>query len=320
MLKYLIVFLFPLLTLAEERPTIPEPGEDRVLTGGISAKEFFEARQKDTDCFQKWNHAFEDYQKLKSELNNMLAKETDVAKADEKEEEMLAARSELLDLTEVCGPCKTQKMKKQTIISSGEYWSITDGSCFLPSLNVERSADSFEKAMGFLLNTKGYARHRGGFDSVLEFVPIDRKTGAVLPHVEKVDISQPIDTFITVRAKNPLFKKTPVTFNYSFENKVEIREANGKKEFILRFSAIPQPESLNELEVFDTTLAGTKRPIKKFKTLNHVLGMWYFNSDGYYRYFTAADFESVLFSSGLGSKEAERTLLDTVLSFAERGL
>lgn len=309
----LFLIAFQVFALADERPKIPEPGEDKVLTHNLSAKEFFANKQNQPECRKNWDEAYKTYNGLKSELYKLLGSGASAEVADRKEDQMLSARSTLLDLTVECGPCATQKLQKKTVVTAGkkEYWSITDGSCYWPSQDAR---STFEKAAEFLMNTEGYARHRGGFDSILEFLPIDRATGNILPHVKKVDITKPLDTYIAVRAKGPL------TFDYSFENKFEIREANGKKEFILRFYGFPQHESLNDLEVSNVSLAGTKRPITRFKTLTRVIGMWYFNTDGYYRYFTAADFESILFSTSLGSADAERTLLDTVFAFAERGL
>lgn len=315
--KLLFLLVLPVLALAEERPVIPTPGEDLVLTEGKSAKDFFEARKQNTECRKNWETTFAENRAAQAELIKMVAQGTPAKIADVQEAKVREIRARLLVITDECGPCKNQPLENLTISSDpAEYWKITDGSCYFPPESAEKAIESFNKVTKSMLNTSNYARQRGGFDSILEFVPIDRITGKVLPHIEKVDISKPLATYISVRAK----PKGAITFNYTFDNTIEIREANGKKEFILTFHGFEQPESLDDLPVFDTTLSGTKKEIKKFKTLTKVIGMWYFNTDGYYRYFTAADFESILFSTGFGNKDAEKVLLDTVLTLAERGL
>lgn len=311
MYSFLFLLLFPLLAIADERPVIPQPGEDLTLTGGKSAKEFFEARKQNTECRKKWEAAFLEHRKAQTELYKMVAEKSPAKIADKKEAEVQKIRTRLLDLTDICGPCATQDVGKSTVVTpvQTEYWYISDGSCYLPT--AADSLESFNKVINFVTNTRTYARQRGGFDSVLEFVPIDKTTGAVLPHDEHVVIGSVLNAYIAVRGKYGM------AFNYTFENIGEVREKNGKKEFILRFNGFERPENF-VMDVFDTTLSGTKHSLFFNKNITRVLGMWYFNTDGYYRYYTAADFESSIFS--LGDATAKRTLLDSVLSLAERGL
>lgn len=308
MVTFFIFLTFSVLTSAAERPKIPAPGEDLVLTNGKSAKDFFESRKQNTSCIAKWRVARTQYRTLQKELYEMIAQGTPAPTADKKEAEMLAAKNKLHDLNDVCGPCATQKVGKITLFNPTEYWYVTDGSCYIPEAS---GTDAFNKVSSFLLNTKTYARQRGGFDSILEFIPIDKFSGALLPHNEHLKNGDAISTYIAVRAKFGL------AFSYTFDNQIEIVESNNKKEFILRFNGFERPENLS-IETFDTTLSGTKRELAANLSLTRVIGMWYFNTDGYYRYFTAADFESPIFS--IGDSTARRTLMDTVFDLAERGL
>ena len=87
------------------------------------------------------------------------------------------------------------------------------------------------------------------------------------------------------------------------------------KEFVIEFTGLPRPDGFKP-PIHDITLGGTKRGISFRWDLTRVKGFWYVRSDGYFRYFTAGDFELPL---NVGTSFARTTLLDTVMTLAERG-
>lgn len=288
---------------------IPEAGEDRVLTGGLTATEFFGRRAQPSTCRNAVNARILQSKTLKTELEALVAAQTAAAQLDVKEEQFVDFRkNDLLPSLEECGPCATQPM------GSSGTWKISDGSCFVPGENADERNRAFDAAVQMLSNTKLFVRQRGGFESVLEFIPIDRRTGAFRPHIENIQPGTALDTFIAVRAPGN------VAVNYLFENRVELREsANGLKEFIVRFTGLRQPDGFRP-NIKDITLAGTVRTPSMPLKLNKVSGMWYVRNDGYYRYFTAADFGfASFFSSSAKDQEARAILLDTIQTLSVRG-
>lgn len=290
-------------------PGIPAAGEDRVITGGLPAAEYFGKRAQQSSCRQSFDAKLAQSQKLKKELDTLVTNKAPANELDPKAEQYFQYRTnELFPVTEECGSCQTQELGKDG------FWKITDGSCYVPSANAEEANKAFDAAVKMLTNTKLFARQNNGFESILEFIPINRKTGALLPHNENITSGSTIDTFIAV--KGP----ANVAFHYMFENKVEIKDlGNGVRELIVRFNGLKQPDGFRP-KIKEISLAGTvSEPAMKIK-LTQVIGMWYIRNDGYYRYFTAADFGlASIFSGPSHNQDARNILMETVQSLSDRG-
>lgn len=317
-MSYLKSLFFVLITTISvsalsDEVAIPKPGDDLKLTGGLKAQEFFSKRALPSSCRTQWQSTWERYKVIKSEFDQLSATHPPADVLDAKEAELVRYRQKtLLPVTEECGPCATQEVTSTTVHAptGSQQWMVTDGSCYFPHATKEEHNAAFDRAKDFLSNTGLFARHNGGFESILEFTPINRATGAFLPQIPKLTPGTSVDTFIAVRGPGR------IAFNYLFENSVNLVEsADGTREFIVVFTGLPRPNGFSP-RIHDITLAGTKRNITFKWDITRVKGMWYVRNDGYYRYFTGADFEMPL---TVGTGFARVTLLDTVMTLAERG-
>lgn len=307
-MKLFFLLLVSLPTFAAQRPTMPPAAEDLALTQGLSAKDFFAARAQDKECVRELEATLALYQNLKKQLSQLKQQGAAAATLDAKQDEMREAKKVHLAYVKTCGPCATQSIHKEVIRT--EYWYVTDGSCFIDPKDEATGLANFERAVSFLLNTGHYSKQNGGLTSILEFLLVDPKTGAILPHVAQVPVASPITTFIAVRG--------PVgyAFNYLFENRFELKSGDFK-EFVIRFQTVKKPEGFVTPTVYDITAGGTKNATRPWN-LNRVHGMWYITSRGYLRYHTAADFE--LNVPSFVGNAALPTLLETLFDLSERSV
>jgi hypothetical protein len=295
--------IFNSTSFADERPTIPEAGEDKVLTGGKSAEQFFRERAQDTQCVAELDEAKAQRVALKKELADAIAAKESDDEIDAKEDKLNEQLEGLLDVMERCGECAS-RLDRLSIPGPAktEHWYVANGSCMIPS-NPKR----FERMADLLLHLKAYPKKLGGFDDILEMVAVDPKTGALLPDVDKPE-SQPFFSFIAVRGPE-LIPGFPTGMNYYFRNDYVQTDST----FYYTYKAQPIPRGFKAPEIYLHRASGRKKTVRSLR-LSQVLGSWYLK-DGYLRYFTASDFPVDL---DYAAKLARQILVSTLYQLIER--
>ena len=177
----MFLLLFPLLAAEPAQPVIPEPGLDKVLTGGLTSHDFFARRAEDIDCRY----------------------ELDKAKKDG------APRPVLLKWMARCGECAVRPQGEPIVIKKvthTEVWYVSDGSCQLDT------GKSFEKLSQSLLDMRQYPKKTGGFHALLEFIGYDGTTKKPI----EIATESPFEAFVAI--SGPVFLGIPTAASYYIKN------------------------------------------------------------------------------------------------------
>ncbi len=299
---------------ALDKPKIPEPGVDLVLTGGKTSREFFAARMENPECrktLEEKRVALDaEKQKLKT-----LQQEGEASAVEAQEKHTISARSSWIDAVSLCGPCTAQKTEKRVIqgTAAKEVWYISNGSCQVAEKSSSKLKSTFEKLRSSILHAKQYANKHGGFYFILDLIPYDIKTDKPLPEEDEIE-SSPMRGLISVRGPELLGFLTG--FGYYAEQKFETREKDGLEEFFLEGGTIPTPSTIKfPVNVEDVLASGRTVNVSVSRVAGGVISQWFLNSDGYIRYFTAGDFRAEL---KYIEEQSRNIMLDTVINMAER--
>jgi len=315
MKKPLSLFLMAAVTaLASERPVIPEPKVDTVLTNGKTVQEFFQERQSNQKCWDNLQALRAEHRKERNSLIQGIKEKAPSSQLDEQEKKVNNLRDSLLAKLEECGECATRPIEHRTVYApkGTQRWYIADGSCYLPTLKLNPSQlrAVFDKATAKMLNNGRYTKTDLGIPSILVFDKIDMETGKVLP--PGLAESSPFHIYLSV--KGPSMLGIVSAFNYFIKNEFEKKSEQGLEETILKFTQAKAPQGFSAPEkIYDTT-AGGKKTSAFVRNISDVQGLWYFNSEGYFRYYTAADFG---ISLSLADSFARKTLLEALFSVTD---
>jgi hypothetical protein len=233
---------------------------------------------------------------------------------DSQEKKVNQLRDSVLAKLEECGECATKEIEHRTVYTpkGTQRWYIADGSCYLPALNLSSAQIRaiFDKATAKMLNNGRYTKQDLGIPSILAFDKVDETTGKVLP--PGLAESSPFHIYLSV--KGPSMLGIVSAFNYFIKNEFEKKKDGELEETIIRFNQAKMPEGFVAPEkIYDTTFGG-KKTAAFARNLSDVQGLWYFNSEGYFRYYTAADFG---ISLSLADSFARKTLLEALFSVTD---
>jgi len=306
------VIFVSVVSFASQRPEIPAPGEDLVLTGGKTVADYFASRtQSDSNCNRDLKASKEKYHEEKEKLLKLINSKAKSSELDSQEKQMNQARDTLIQKLEECGECATRPIEHRTVYapSGTQRWYIADGSCYLPALNLSPSQlqEVFERATQRMLDNSTYPKQKGGIPSILLFDRVDEATGKVIPGGPVEDPS----FLISLSVKGPSFAGIVSAFNYFIKNDVEKRSQDGLQETVIRFNQFKAPKGYQPpSKIYDVT-AGGNQTAAFVRNISEVQGLWYFNNQGYFRYYTAADFG---ISLSLADSFARKILLEALFS------
>ncbi len=296
-------------------PTIPAPGLDSKLLNNQTPQAFFAARKTNTACRSELTTRKATYFSQKDALAK-LAGSTDLDALDAQGLAMEGARDAWVEKMRECGNCTSQDIEVRPISTAGrtEFWYIGDGSCYVEGLNANGNDASFNAKADSLVTPDMYRHYTGGFPTVLDFYPVDPKTGQKMAD-PKIAVGTPFNSFISIRG--PVLLGLQASFGYYYKNDTKFRETNGVKEYIHTFEAEKAPRAFR----FPSTVAqhmasGRTRDTNMLK-LTRVQGMWYLTNDGYLRYYTAADLGMNL---DFAKRLAQNIMLTTLATLYERGV
>lgn len=306
-----IIFLSA-LGFANKRPEIPEPNEDLILTQGKSVADFFASRvQSDSKCNRELQELKDKYQIEKRKLKELQGQKAKSSDLDSQEKRMSQTRDSLIQKLEECGECATRPIEHRTVYapSGTQRWYIADGSCYLPALGLSASQlqSAFDSTTRRMLDNSTYPKQKGGIPSILLFDRVDEATGKVLPAGPVEDPS----FLISLSVKGPSFAGIVSAFNYFIKNEVEKRDQGSVQETVIRFNQFKAPQGYQlPAKIYDVT-AGGSQTSAFVRNISEVQGLWYFNNQGYFRYYTAADFG---ISLSLADSFARKILLEALFS------
>lgn len=303
-----------LQVLANERPVIPEAQHDLGLTQGKSIPEFFQGRVSSGACFTGLQDLRRKHREEKNKLLNQIKSGEASDVLDKQEKVVNQLRDSLLAKLEECGECATREVEHRTVYAptGTQRWYIADGSCYLPALGLSPSQirAAYDKATARMLDNGRYTKQNQGIPSILLFDRVDEKTGKVM-NPGPVEQSP---FLISLSVKGPSFAGIVSAFNYFIKNEFEKKSQNGVEETMIRFNQEKMPEGYEApSKIYDTT-AGGKKTSAFVRNISEVQGLWYFNSEGYFRYYTAADFG---ISLSLADSFARKALLEALFSVTD---
>lgn len=314
---FMIALLVTGSSFADERPIIPEPQIDIKLTQGKSPAEFFQGRAQDEKCSSELRDLRAQYRTERNKLNALIKESAKPAALDSQEKTMNRLRDSVITKLEACGECATQEIEHRTVYapSGTQRWYIADGSCFLGNFGLSQSQlrTVYDKATSRMLDNGRYTKQQGGIPSILLFDRVDPQTGKVLP-------AGPVENspfLISLSVKGPSFAGIISAFNYFIKNEFEKRSSGGVEETIIRFQQEKAPTGYEApSKIYDVTAGGNKTGAF-VRNISEVQGLWYFNSEGYFRYYTAADFG---ISLSLADSFARKTLLEALFTVIDESL
>lgn len=300
--------------LANNRPVIPEPQVDTNLTQGKSVPEFFQSRLSDQKCVSELQDLRTKHREEKNKLISLIKSNGKPESLDAQEKVMSRLRDALVVKLEACGECATRPIEHRTVYAptGTQRWYIADGSCYLPGLGLSPSQlrAVYDKATARMLDNGRYPKTQQGIPSILLFDRVDEKTGKVMP-------PGPVESspfLISLSVKGPSFAGIVSAFNYFIKNEYEKKSQNGLEETIIRFNQEKMPEGYEApSKIYDIT-AGGKKTSAFVRNISEVQGLWYFNSEGYFRYYTAADFG---ISLSLADDFARKALLEALFAVTD---
>ncbi len=288
----LVITLFSHTLLAAERPVVPPMGESQVLTGNKPAVEFFKARLNDTSCRSDLAEAEKTEANAKADMDKALAKGEAADTLDALESAWRRDRKELLKLVERCGPCNTVPVKKLQIegVARREVWYVAEGACQF--VGDSRTGEiGFDAAWKSLLKVAGYGRKTGGFEPMLNFVPVDAKTGELRPNVTDIE-SFPFSATVGLKAGE--FLGTTVAYRQFAElTWDEKKNGDRKTDVQVNIKTVTPPSGFKYPEVTDTWLSGRAKRVTMYP-VSALQAAWYLNDQGYVRYYMAGEFGATI--------------------------
>jgi|694.fasta_scaffold17687_6 hypothetical protein len=313
--KNILLSLIASVTVfAAESPQIPTPEVDLTLTGGKPVSEYFQARLANQSCSSQLQDLRKKYREERNKFLALDKAKTSPTDLDSQERAMNNSRDSVLAKLEECGECATRPVEHRTVYapSGTQRWYVADGSCYLPALGLSQSQMRavYDKASARMLNNARYTKMDNGIPSILKFDRVDQATGKVLPAgpIEESNFS------IFLSVKGPSFAGLVSAFSYFIENKVEKKSQNGVEETIIRFNQAKLPEGFAYPDkIYDVTASGQKTAAF-VRNIPQVQGLWYLNSEGYFRYYTAADFG---ISLSLADSFARKALLEALFAVTD---
>ncbi|NBT57761.1 hypothetical protein EBT16_03150 [bacterium] len=313
----LLALTLAINAFANERPAIPQPQIDTGLTGGKAVTEFFQGRVANDKCFAELQDLRKKHREERNTLLSQIKSGAPADSLDKQEKTVNRLRDSVLGKLEECGECATRPIEHRTVYapSGTQRWYIADGSCYLPALGLTQSQlrAVYDKATARMLDNGRYTKQNNGIPAILLFDRVDEKTGKVLSPgpVEKSPF------LISLSVKGPSFAGIISAFNYFIKNEFEKKSQNGIEETIIRFNQEKIPEGYEApSKIYDVT-AGGKKTAAFVRNIPEVQGLWYFNSEGYFRYYTAADFG---ISLSLADSFARKTLLEALFSITDESI
>lgn len=313
--RFIVLSLFVSFgALANNPPVIPEAKVDTVLTGGKPVAEFFQSRISNEACFSELQKLRGQHREERNKLVALVKAKGTPEQLDSQEKVVNRLRDSVLTKLEECGECATREIEHRTVYSpkGTQRWYIADGSCYLPTLKLSASQlrAAFDKATARMLNNGRYTKQDLGIPSILVFDKVDETNGKVLP--PGLAETSPFHIYLSV--KGPSMLGMVSAFNYFIKNEFEKKKEGEVEETVLRFSQAKIPEGFVAPEkIYDTTFGG-KKTSAFVRNISDVQGLWYFNSEGYFRYYTAADFG---ISLSLADSFARKTLLEALFSVTD---
>ncbi len=311
---------------AAEVPQIPSPGEDQVLTQGLSAREFFDRRLSDNECLSNLAAARSSFDEANRRVQELISAAAPTEAFEVAEATLYARKTALIKRVFQCGECAQRPVERREIEGNlgTQVWYVTDGSC---SLHGDGAVGRYEKGRNFLKGIRNYPQKLGGLSHVLEFVAVDPQSGEILENLNTTEQS-PLDIFISVRSAdmNGLLN----SISYFFRSTSGEKVSGDRKEYSIQFTSKRPTPGFRRPEVYFLPAAGKvagqydaqKRRATQWN-LRNVKGSWYLSSDGYVRYFTAADFGELIENSFglaelfLSEKNAAEVLGETLFDLSE---
>lgn len=312
---FVALVLFPLATQAvPTAPTIPTTGVDAKLMNNQTPQAFFAARKNQTACRGELTTLKAAYVAEKEGLAKLLGT-SGLDAIDAQGARMEKSRDTWLEKVSECGNCASQPMELRKIASAGrtEYWYIADGSCLVDGPNANGLLASYIAKKDSLLTADAYRHYAGGFPTVLDYHFIDPATGQK-QNLAKQTGAAPFFSFIAIRG--PVIAGMQASFGYVFKNEVAETQNNGVTEFSHTFQAERVDKFTYPNSVQQHLPSGRQRRAQLLK-LSRVQGKFFLNSEGYIRYYTAADLGMDL---EYAKKLAQNILLTTLESMYERGV
>jgi hypothetical protein len=317
------------------RPAVPindgmALGVDARLASG-KPREFYESRAKaNPDCVKDLDKAKEDFREVAKQIKELKAKRSGLKDAEvdaiNKDIDRLGAdlgkkRSVVLKWMDKCGECSVQEVTgvKVASVSRTENWYVSDGSCQIPSKDPAVLKAAFKKISESLQHAKRYPHYseEGGFTNILDFQIAKVETKG--KDITKISFDPKVDLFTGAQNFLGIWVRGIPGFNFRYFISAEQKLSPSEDAFHLKFETVPSELiKLKEVpfpEISDYTASGKATPVKA-SSLKNVIGAWYLNSDGYLRYYTAAEF---LFMFDKLKDIARSTLLDTLWELSERG-
>ncbi len=284
---------------------IPPMGEVPALTNNQPSIEFFTKRKENKECQARLSDLEKAEAETYAEMKRLKAKGDPAEEIDFKETEWRAARKDLLEVVEECGPCLTAEVRKIPVATTArkEVWYIADGVCQAmdDSSVVEKG---YEKAAQSLTQVAGYGKRTGGFDPMIEFLPFNVKSGELIKG--KVEISPfPFHAFVGLKAGE--FLGATLSFRHLME--ISWNEKTGaKKETQVVFKGIPIPRNVVPPDVNYETESGQSKRVSIFPS-SAVNATFYLNSTGYARYYMAGELGgNIPFAATMGRTSARDAL------------
>ena len=303
-------------------PEIPEPGEDKLLTGVVPMVEFLEKRASaNPRCTSQLPATRLEYDRAVSSLRAKIEAGADRRALLEAERVSLARKKELVSGVFECGECAVRNVDKRVVGDS--VWFVTDGSC---SFHGDGVYESYSAIREFLSGVRNYPQYRGGLSHVLEFVAVDPRNGKILWDVNQLP-SSVMDIFVSVRGPDLVGLVTSIS--YLFRGKFGEAVLGDHSEFSIEFNSKKPTAGFRAPRVYYVPAAGLvsgqferERIRANQIELKSVKGSWHIDSRGYMRYFTAADFGDVLSgSSGIaglpGTELAYSVLSETLFDLSQ---
>ncbi len=324
-----------------KRPTVPLTTDGKSLgvdvrLGMGKPRDFFEARSRDAACMADLARAKADYKAFQKQIRDLKAKRPVAGPSTPEPKdlndqidalgvEQRKQRSKLLAIMEKCGECAVQSVVplKITTAAKTETWYESDGSCQFPVKDQSVLDTAFKKISDSLTHAKRYPHFsEGGFNSILEFQVANVTKDATTNAITSVAFDKTIDafpspqTYLAIWVRGPQIFGTTFAFQYFIASEYKHYSVGSQKEFELKFETVATKEKVKFPDIQDFFPSGRPRPKLKQTELPNVVGAWYLNSDGYVRYYTAAQFEIQIKAA---EQAARATLLDTLADLSDRG-
>ncbi len=307
-MKFLTIpFLITSVALAASRPTIPKMEEQIDLTGKKSAVEFFAARAADENCKTKvaeWETKSADALK---DLEVAKAKGS-VSETESAEAVWRNTRRQELEVGETCGPCVTAPVVKVSIPkpARNEVWYVAEGACQYTGKNPAVES-AFANVAKSLLKVNGYGRTTGGFDPMLEFMPIDPTKGELKESKEIVPA--PFHAILGMKAVEAFGNL--IGYRQLVEVAATEKDNAGKKEIQITFKGGAVPATVKLPSLVEKNALGKNKNVKLFP-LSELQASWYVTSSGYVHYYMAGEFGATLPFALEAGREAAREVLNTL--------